>query len=121
MLMRWLIVTTTTSPSRARPVPSKPGADPAQFIHAPPCSQTITGFFALAVADGVKTFRNTQSSLTGSIFVYQAAIGNAPPGICGAELPGAFASTMPAQGLAETGGMKRRPAVLSPKRTPRKI
>ena len=51
------------------------GSRAAQFIHAPPCSQTMTGRFAFCVAERVNTFRNRQSSLTGSIFVYQAAIG----------------------------------------------
>src|SRR4051794_11455565 len=108
------MVTTTTSPLRARPVPSKPGADPAQFIQAPPCSQTITGFFSEGVAAGVNTFRKRQSSLTGSTFVYQAAIGNVAPGICGAELPALIASTVPVQGLAAIGAIKRCPKVLSP-------
>ncbi len=75
ILIRWLIVTTTTSPSRARLVPSKPGAEPAQFIQAPPCSHIMTGFFVARVADGVNTLRNRQSSLTGWILVYHAAIG----------------------------------------------
>jgi hypothetical protein len=60
-----LTVTTTTSPSRARFVPSKPRAVPEPFANPPPCSHTITGRFAVSFTEGVKTFSDRQSSLMG--------------------------------------------------------
>jgi hypothetical protein len=94
--------------------PSKPGAVPAQFIQAPPCSQTMTGLRSVDAAEGAYTFKNRQSSLTASIFVYQAAIGKLAPGIWGAELPGIVASRVPVWGFAGIGAIKRVSAVLSP-------
>ncbi len=106
------MVTTTTSPSRARTVPSKPGADPAQLTQAPPCSQTMTG--RLPVGAAVQTLSERQSSPSGSSAPYQAPSSSPDAGSCGAECPKALASRTPGQGVAGCGGRNRLPpAVLA--------
>ncbi len=65
-MSRWLTLTTTMSLRRARLLPSYQAelADPKE--KAPPCSQTMTGRFALSSA-GVQTFSVRQSSPTGRL------------------------------------------------------
>src|ERR1700712_1815583 len=99
------MVTTTTSPSRASTVPSKPGAEPAQLTHAPPCSHTMTG--RLPLVPGVQMLRERQSSDIACNAPYQAPSGSVDAGNCGAEAPKAVASLTPGQGSAAAGGRKR--------------
>src|ERR1700722_806080 len=92
---------------RARLVPSKPGADPAQLDQAPPWIHTITGFLALFFAAGVKMLSDRQCSPIASIVPYQALIALGAAAGCGAEWPKATVSRIPAQGFVGTGGRKR--------------
>ncbi len=104
-LSRWLMVTTTTSPSRASTVPSKPGAEPARLSHAPPCSPTITR--RLPVVPAVRTLRERQSSVIACSAPYQAPKESMKAGNRGAEAPNAVAFRTPSQGAAGAGRQKR--------------
>ena len=63
-LRRWLMVTTTTSPVRARLVPSSDRPEPDPVEKPPPCSHTMTGRLRPSPSAGVNTFSTRQSSLS---------------------------------------------------------
>src|SRR6266545_6215585 len=113
------MVTTTTSPRRARLAPSVTGEEPEPLLKPPPWHQNITGRLRPSLIAGVQMFSTRQSSLSLGRPAAATAIGDtdrfAPGCICGALGPYAIASRTPAHFAGATGGMKRfLPAVLAP-------
>src|SRR5271166_5748394 len=114
------MVTTTTSPRRARFVPSLSGDDPEPLANPPPWHQNITGRSPPAPTAGVQTFSTRQSSPSAGspspeIVRPPAGPGCADGSLWGALCPYARASRTPAHFAGSTGAMKRfAPAVLAP-------
>src|SRR6266567_8942376 len=114
------MVTTTTSPRRARLVPSLPGDDPDPVVNPPPWHQNITGRLRPSLMAGVQTFSTRQSSPSAGRFEPETV--NAPGAgagaagsRCGALWPYSRASRTPVHFAGSVGGMKRfAPAVLAP-------
>src|SRR5216683_3742813 len=118
------MVTTTTSPRRARFVPSLSGDDPEPVAKPPPWHQSITGrlrpLSPAGATAGVQTLRTRQSSPSAGRFSPEivrapAGGGGAAGSRCGALYPYAKASRTPLQSAGSAGGIKRfGPAVLAP-------
>src|SRR5512140_253774 len=113
------MVTTTTSPRRARLVPSVPGEDPDPEANPPPWHQNITGRFFPSFTAGVQILSTRQSSPSVGRPAAATAISDVvrrtPGSVCGALGPHANASRTPLHFAGSTGGMKRFfPAVLAP-------
>src|SRR5579862_5019324 len=114
------MVTTTTSPRRARLVPSLSGDDPDPVANPPPWHQNITGRLRPSLTAGVQTFSTRQSSPSGGRFAPEivsapAAGGGAVGSRCGALWPYSSASRTPVHAAGSAGAMKRLvPAVLAP-------
>ena len=104
------MVTTTTSPVRARLVPSTTGREADPVEKPPPCSHTMTGRLRPSPSAGVNTFSTRQSSPSAGPSGREAA-----PTVCGAVGPQARASRMPVHAAGLVGGMNRFvPAVVPP-------
>ena len=90
-LSRWLMVTTTTSPRRARLSPSVTGDEPEPVTKPPPWHQNITGRLRLSWTAGVHTFSTRQSSLSAgrpaAATAMAEAARRAPGSLCGALEP----------------------------------
>src|SRR5438093_2509587 len=113
------MLTTTTSPRRARLVPSVPGDDPEPVAKPPPWHQNITGRFRPSFTAGVQTLRTRQSSPSAgrpSVATASRAGAGGVSGLpCGALGPYARASRTPVHRAGSTGGMNRfLPAVVAP-------
>src|ERR1700686_2240811 len=125
------MVTTTTSPRRARFVPSLSGDDPEPVAKPPPWHQNITGRFGpllpLEPTAGVQTLSTRQSSPSAGSFSPEilrapAVRGGAAGSRCGALCPYSRASRTPVQLAGSTGAMKRfGPVVLAPYGMPLKV
>src|SRR5580704_8497485 len=118
------MVTMTTSPRRARFVPSLSGDDPEPEANPPPWHQNITGRLRPLLAPeptaGVHTFSTRQSSPSAGrpwpeIERAPAGGGGAAGSRCGALCPYSRASRTPVHLAGSAGAMKRfAPAVLAP-------
>src|SRR5579864_1614257 len=113
------MVTTTTSPRRARLVPSVPGEDPEPEEKPPPWHQNMTGRFLRSFTAGVQTLSTRQSSLSAVKPAPATAVSDVarrtPGSVCGALGPNARASRTPVHLAGSTGGMKRfLPVVFAP-------
>src|SRR5271167_806198 len=105
------MLTTTTSPVRARLAPSMIGPEPEPVAKPPPCNHTITGRFLPPLKSGVNTFSTRQSSLSS----VDPAGGLPVALVWGALGPYESASRTPVHGAGFSGGIKRFfPAVLAP-------
>src|SRR5258708_25964200 len=123
--------TTTTSPRRARFVPSVMGDDPDPVAKPPPWHQTITGRLRppplTGPTAGVQTLSTRQSSpSTGRLFPETESASADPRGtvgsLCGALCPYSSASRTPVHRAGSAGAMKRfAPVVLAPYGTPLKV
>src|SRR5579863_4688452 len=94
------MVTTTTSPRRARLVPSLSGEEPDPLENPPPWHQNITGRLRPSLIPGVQTFNTRQSSPSAGRFEPEtvnppAAGAGAAGSRCGALWPYASASRTP--------------------------
>ena len=124
-LRRWLMLTTTTSPRRARLAPSVTGDEPEPVTNPPPWHQNITGRLRLSFTAGVQMFSTRQSSPSAGSPAAATAIADAarraPGSVCGALGPYARASRTPVHFAGAAGGMNRfAPPVLAPYGTPLK-
>src|SRR6516162_10838683 len=121
------MVTTTTSPRRARLVPSVSGEEPDPVVKPPPWHQNITGRLRLSLSAGVHTFSTRQSSPSAGSFSpatvsAPAAGGGAAGSRCGALGPYSSASRTPVHRTGSVGGMNRwLPVLLAPYGMPLKI
>ena len=81
------MLTTTTSPRRARLAPSVPGEDPEPLTKPPPWHQNKTGRLRPSFSAGVQTLSTRQSSLSGgrlALAVDSADTARGTPGLlCG--------------------------------------
>src|SRR5580704_10576369 len=114
------MVTTTTSPRRARLVPSLSGDEPDPVANPPPWHQNITGRLRPSLTAGVQTLSTRQSSPSAGRFEPEtdnppAAGGGAAGSRCGALCPYSSASRTPVHAAGSAGAMNRFvPAVLAP-------
>ncbi len=116
---RWLRETTTTSPRRARLVPSVTGDEPEPVTNPPPWHQKSTGRGRPSPTAGVQTLRTRQSSPSGGRFAAATpspdSVRATPGSRWGALGPYASASRTPVHAAGLAGGRKRAaPAVLAP-------
>src|SRR5690242_18471352 len=121
------MVTTTTSPRRARLVPSVSGEDPDPVANPPPWHQNITGRLRPSLIAGVHTLSTRQSSPSAGRF--RPATPSAPSGggaaagsRWGALCPNSSASRTAVHFSGSFGGRNRFvPAVLAPYGIPLKV